>query len=117
LTTPREVVQPETLNGMDRKASGKPARISGGCTIDGSTRSIGPACGSSKARVSAARAEMLRKVTEGCDQADGSRPQVGISPATHPPGVRASVAKRMNAAAMPGTGHDNLPPSGAGPSG
>ena len=73
-----------------------------GGTIDEFTCSIGPARRSSKARVDAAKAETSHKVMEGSDQANGSQRQAGISPVRIHSGSRASVAKRTNAAAMPG---------------
>lgn len=78
-----------------------------GGTVDKFTCLTGPARRSSKARVDAAKAEMSHKVMEGGDQANGSQRQAGISPVRIHSGSRASVAKRTNAAAMPGSeAHD-----------
>jgi hypothetical protein len=61
-----------------------------------------PPVGPRRPVMDAAKAEMSHKVMEGGGQANGPQRQVGISPVRIHSGPRASVAKRTNAAAMPG---------------
>jgi hypothetical protein len=99
------------LNGENRNASGKPARNDqegGTVGVRKSARRTRPPVleGPCRSRESGES----HKAQKGCDRARRSQRQAGISPVRVLPGPSASAAKRMNVAAMPGTGAYVSPP-------